>query len=147
MRSIPRAAFEQLDAELAFQLANRTRDCGLGAKQRGTCLTRAASIGNREDLKDFIANISPTDTPFSRTIGKATAEAVYFEWQTDALAAASTANAQLEGDDTSFAAVTPTARLGNRCQISNKSVIVSRTEDKIKGLAPDQVEAVMDDAI
>jgi hypothetical protein len=90
-----------------------------------------SSIGNREDLKDFIANISPTDCPFSNTIGKATAEATFFEWQTDALAAASTSNAQIEGDDSSFAAVTPTVRLGNRCQISNKTIIVSRTEDKI----------------
>src|SRR5690349_7169288 len=91
-----------------------------------------SSIGNREDLKDFIANISPTDVPFSNTIGKATAEATFFEWQTDALAAANTSNAQLEGDDASFAAVTPTVRLGNRCQISNKTIVVSRTEDKIK---------------
>jgi hypothetical protein len=96
-----------------------------------TFLTYSA-IGNREDLKDFIANISPTDCPFTNMMGKAKAEAVYFEWQTDALAAASTSNAQLEGDDTSFAAVNVTTRLGNRCQISNKSVVVSRTQETVQ---------------
>jgi len=72
------------------------------------------AIGNREDLKDFIANISPTDCPFTTGIGKAKAEAVYFEWQTDALNAPNTSNAQIEGDDTTIAAVTPTVRVGNR---------------------------------
>ena len=44
--------------------------------------------------------------------------------------AAAAANAQLEGDDiTAFQAVTPTARVGNRCQISYKTAIVSGTQD------------------
>lgn len=95
-----------------------------------TFLTFSA-IGNREDLSDAIYNISPVDTPFMGSIGKAKATAVLHEWQTDALAAAA-ANAQLEGDDhTSFAAVTPTVRLGNRCQISSKDVIVSGTQDAV----------------
>lgn len=95
-----------------------------------TFLTFSA-IGNREDLSEIIYNISPTDTPFSGRIGKTKASAVLHEWQTDALAAAA-ANAQLEGDDhTSFAAVTPTVRLGNRCQISSKDVIVSGTQDAV----------------
>jgi hypothetical protein len=91
-----------------------------------------AAIGNREDLKDFIANISPTDCPFTNMIGKAKAENTYFEWQTDALAAPNTGNAQIEGDDTSIAAVTPTVRVGNRTQISNASVVLSRTEETVK---------------
>jgi hypothetical protein len=45
----PRAAFEELDAELAFQLVNRTRNRGLGAKQGGTRPIHAALIGNREE--------------------------------------------------------------------------------------------------
>ena len=65
------------------------------------------AIGNREDLKDFIANISPTDTPFTKLASKTDAEAVYFEWQTDALAAPNTGNAQVEADDITAAAVTP----------------------------------------
>lgn len=95
-----------------------------------TFLTFSA-IGNREDLSNIIYNISPTETPFMGSIGKATAEAVLHEWQTDALAAAG-ANAQLEGDETTFAAVTPTVREQNRCQISSESVIVSGTQDAVK---------------
>lgn len=95
-----------------------------------TFLTFSA-IGNREDLSDEIYNISPTDTPFMGNIGKTKASAVLHEWQSDTLAAAA-ANAQLEGDDhTSFAAVTVTTRLVNRCQISSKDVIVSGTQDAV----------------
>lgn len=96
----------------------------------GTFLTFSA-IGNREDLSDTIYNISPTDTPFQAAIDKNKASAVLHEWQTDALAAAG-ANAQLEGEDvTEFAAVTPTSRINNRCQISYKKVIVSGTQDAV----------------
>ena len=51
------------------------------------------AIGQREDLSDVIYNISPTDTPFMSSIGKTKATAVYHEWQTDSLAAASLSNA------------------------------------------------------
>jgi len=96
-----------------------------------TFLTYSA-IGIREDLDDIITNISPTDTPFMSGIGSGKADNKYFEWQTDALAAAA-ANAQLEGDDVgSFTAVTPTTRLGNRCQISRKVGIISGTEQAVK---------------
>lgn len=95
-----------------------------------TFLTFSA-IGNREDLSDMIYNISPTDTPFMGAIGKTDSTAVLHEWQTDALAAAA-ANAQLEGDETSFGAVTVTSRLVNRCQISSKAVVVSGTQDEVK---------------
>jgi len=91
-----------------------------------------AAIGTREDLKDFISNISPTDCPFTNMMGKAKAENTYFEWQTDALASPNTGNAQIEGDDTGIAAVTPTVRVGNRTQISNASVVLSRTEETVK---------------
>jgi hypothetical protein len=88
------------------------------------------SIGNREQLLDMIASVSPTDTPFMSGIGKAKATATFVEWQTDALAAAA-ANSQLEGDDYSAAAITPTVRIGNRCQISAKPFTITRTEDII----------------
>ena len=44
------------------------------------------------------------------------------------LAAASAANAQVEGDDASAKTVTPVVRLTNRTQISTKTVIVSGSE-------------------
>ena len=89
-------------------------------------------IGQREDLTDAIWNISPTMTPFSSAIAKTKAKAIYHEWQTDSLAAASLTNYNNEGDDiSSFQAATPTSRLGNYCQISQKNVIVSGTTEAV----------------
>jgi hypothetical protein len=85
-----------------------------------------AAIGMREDLSDIIYNIAPTDTPFMSTVGKTKATAVYHEWQTDSLAAAA-ANAAVEGADASTATLSPTTRVGNRTQISQKTVGVTGT--------------------
>ena len=89
------------------------------------------SIGNREDLSDVIYNISPTDTPFMSSVGKTKASAVYHEWQTDALAAAVATNAAVEGADASSLTVTPTVRLGNRTQISTKTVQIAGTQESV----------------
>jgi hypothetical protein len=62
---------------------------------------------------------------------KEKASAVNHEWQTQALAAASSANAQLEGDDPTTTATTPTVRLGNLCQISYKVARVSGTQQAV----------------
>ncbi len=89
------------------------------------------AVGEREDLSDIIYNISPTDTPFMSGIGKEKATAVYHEWQTDSLAAAASDNYQIEGDEIAFSAPGTTTRIGNRTQISRKSVIVSGTLDAV----------------
>jgi hypothetical protein len=89
-----------------------------------------AAIGQREDLSDVIYNISPTDTPFMSTIGKNKATAVYHEWQTDSLAAAAT-NAAVEGADASTATLSPTVRVGNRTQISQKTIGVTGTLEAV----------------
>lgn len=94
-----------------------------------TFLTYSAK-GIREDLSNVIYNISPEETPFVTNVGKGSIANVVYDWQTDALAAAA-ANAQLEGDETSYDAVTPTVRLQNYAQISRKSVIISGTEEKV----------------
>jgi hypothetical protein len=86
------------------------------------------AIGNREDLSDVIYRIDPTDTPFISGIDKEKASAVFHEWQTQALAAAVSTNAVLEGDDAVTDAVTVTVRLGNYCQISDKVGRVSGTQ-------------------
>ena len=88
------------------------------------------SIGNREDLSDVIYNISPTETPFMSSIGKTKATATYHEWQTDSLAAAA-ANAVVEGAAASDITVTPTTRVGNRTQISEKTIKISGTMEAI----------------
>lgn len=94
-----------------------------------TFLTFSA-IGNREDLADTIYNISPIEVPFTSMVGKTKATSTLHEWQTDSLAAAA-ANAQLQGDDVTFAAVSPTTRVGNRTQISRKEVIIAGTQEAV----------------
>lgn len=66
------------------------------------------AAGNREDLSDMIYRIDPVDTPFMSGAEKEKATAVNHEWQTQALAAPSAANAQLEGDDPTTTPATPT---------------------------------------
>jgi len=85
------------------------------------------AIGMREDLSDVIYSISPTDTPFMSSIGKTKATAVLHEWQTDSLAAATLSNFAVEGDTASDATMSPTTRVGNRCQIAQKTVKISGT--------------------
>ena len=89
------------------------------------------AIGQREDLTDIIYDISPTETPFMSSIGKTKATAVYHEWQTDSLAAATTNNAAVEGADASDATLSPTVRLGNYTQILQKTIKVSGTLDTV----------------
>lgn len=89
-----------------------------------------SAIGNREDLADIIYDISPMDTPVVSTAAKNRATAVYHEWQTDALRAAGT-NRALEGDDATGATLSPTTRVGNYCQISQETVIVSGTQRSV----------------
>lgn len=90
------------------------------------------AFGNREDLSDMIYKISPTDTPFLTAIDKEKATATNHEWQVQELAAVDTSNAVLEGDDATTDAVTPTTRLGNYCQISDKVARVTRTQNRVK---------------
>jgi hypothetical protein len=88
--------------------------------------------GDREDLQDAIFDISPMDTPFLSGLKRGKAKATLHEWQTDALADATSDNAQIEGDDlATLDTSTPTVRVGNYLQISRKSVIVSGTLDVI----------------
>lgn len=86
------------------------------------------AIGRREDLTDVIHDISPTETPFMTAIGKGKATNTYHEWQTDALANASGTNAVLEGDSFTNDSATPTVRLGNYTQLSDKVVQVSSSQ-------------------
>jgi hypothetical protein len=65
------------------------------------------------------------------SIGKTKATAVYHEWQTDSLAAATTNNAAVEGADASDATLSPTTRLGNYTQILQKTIKVSGTLDAV----------------
>ena len=85
----------------------------------------------REDLSNIIYNISPEDTVFMSNVGRDTAKQTYTEWQTDALAAASTTNAQIEGDDAAADSLAATNRVGNYTQISRKVVATSGTLEAV----------------
>ena len=89
------------------------------------------SVGEREDLSDVIYSISPTDTPFISSAAKTKATAVLHEWQTDALAAAATNNAVIEGDEATLDAVSATTRLSNSSQIMDKTVVITGTQEAV----------------
>jgi hypothetical protein len=91
-----------------------------------------SAVGNREDLSDVIYRVDPTDTPFMSAIERETATAINHEWQTQALASASSSNAQVEGDDVASDAVTATVRRGNNVQISRKSASVSGSQRAVQ---------------
>lgn len=96
----------------------------------GTFQTYAAK-GMREDLIDIIVNISPTKTPVLSMTESVRAFGTLHEWQTDSLNSP-TANAAVEGDDSTAAAVVPTVRLNNNTQILTKNFIVSGTQEIVR---------------
>lgn len=89
-----------------------------------------SSAGLREDLENVIYDISPTDTPFMSMGGRMDAIAVNHEWQTDALAAAGD-NFNEEGATLTASEPAATTRVGNICQISLKTTLVSGTLDAV----------------
>lgn len=88
-------------------------------------------VGVAEDIEDAVFSISPEETPFLTMAKKKTASNTLHQWQTDSLAAVG-ANRQIEGDDASFTTASPTVMLSNYTQISRKTLIVSRTADKVR---------------
>lgn len=87
----------------------------------------ADAVGIREDLIDNIYNVDPDVTPLLSDMPKIRASATKHEWQTDVLDTPSATNAQIEGDDVTAAAITPTVRLDNQCQIIRKSFTITGT--------------------
>lgn len=88
------------------------------------------AVGNREELADKIYQITPEETPFISLIGRKSVSSVHPEWQTDTLASPDLNNNQPEGNDWTYDPITPTVRVGNYTQISDKRIIISRTQDK-----------------
>ena len=98
----------------------------------GTTYQTFQGLGLREDLENLIYDISPTDTPFISMAGRTPVSQTLHEWQTESLATASTANAQIQGVNyTEFAAAVPTVRVGNYTQIFTKLVLVSATMEAV----------------
>lgn len=95
-------------------------------------MQRYDAVGLREALSDTIYDISPTDTPFMNGAGRGpAARQTLEEWQTDSLSAVDAANAQIEGFEADFTTPSPTVRVGNYTQIVAKTLIISRTLDRV----------------
>jgi hypothetical protein len=88
------------------------------------------AVGNREELADKIYQITPEETPFLSLIGRKPVASVHPEWQIDTLGAIDLNNNQPEGNDWTYDAVAPTTRVGNYTQISDKRIVIARTQDK-----------------
>lgn len=89
-----------------------------------------AAGGNREDLEDVIWDLFPDETYCLTNFDKVDASASYHEWMLDAIVAPTT-NRQIEGDDASFVTVVSPTRVGNYQQISRKTFLISRTQEKV----------------
>lgn len=89
------------------------------------------AIGNREDLSDIIYLVSPTKTPVLSMLPRTTATSTKHEWQKQSLAAASSTNFVIEGDDATTDAAATTTRVVNYTAISDKVPRVSRTQEKV----------------
>ena len=98
--------------------------------QVGNTFDTYDSVGIREDLSDVIHNITPDETPFYSACKKTKANSTLVEWQTDTLRS-STANAHVEGDETTFDAVRATTRLNNRTQIFKNAVVIPDTDEGV----------------
>ena len=88
-----------------------------------------SSNTNREELSDVVSRITPEDTPIYSMIPKSSFKSTHPEWNLDELAAPAD-NVQLEGDEYTFAAITPPDRVGNHTQIMRKEGILSRTQEQ-----------------
>jgi hypothetical protein len=97
-------------------------------------------VGIAEDVEDIIYDLSPTDTPLRSMAKRGKADAILHQWQTDALDAAAT-NRQIEGDDASYTTASPTVMLSNYTQIVRKTLIVSRTADRVRKYGRDRETA------
>ena len=90
-----------------------------------------SSSSINEDLQQIIYNISPTDTPVLSMADQGEASNTLHEWLTDELDAPDGANARVEGDDKDAEAANPPVRLQNYTQISDKTVILSGTQQAV----------------
>lgn len=96
-----------------------------------TTSTVSNTSGLAEDFEDIIFDVSPMETPMLTMAKRKTANARLHQWQEDALAAA-TSNKAEEGADASYATSAATTTLNNYCQISTKTVDISRTLDIVR---------------
>lgn len=87
--------------------------------------------GKKDSFANWISNLSPVDTFFVSTTKKEQVKNTMFQWQTDALAKATVANAQVETSAAISGATTATKVHSNVTQILRKAVEVSDTADAL----------------
>lgn len=88
------------------------------------------AVGIREELSNTIWMQTPEETPFMALVGRMAVKTTHPEWQTDTLGSVDLDNNQMEGNDWSYDAISPTTRVGNYAQISEKTLIISNTLDQ-----------------
>lgn len=88
------------------------------------------AVGNREDLSDFITNISVKRAPLHAMLGKTKATSTLHEFLTDALDSPAL-NATVEGADAAFGTLTPRVRLNNVVQNMAKTGQVSDNQEAV----------------
>lgn len=89
------------------------------------------AVGNREQLSDIVSRITPEDTPIYTMAGKEKTKGTHPEWEIDTLRAPQ-ANAQTEGDDYVFDALTQPSRVGNYTQIYSQGWVFSGTQQAVE---------------
>jgi len=95
-----------------------------------TNFTTSNQISLREDLANWISNISRDLTPFKSSIGKSKATQTLHEWSTDTLQAAAV-QAAAEGAAYAVSTSPVITRLGNRTQIFTKGIEISGTLETV----------------
>lgn len=90
----------------------------------------SSAKGNREELSDIVSRITPTDTPLYSTIEKESSSAIRSEWEIDALRAPA-ANAQAEGDQYAYTAITAPTRASNIQQIFREGWVISKSQEAV----------------
>lgn len=94
------------------------------------------NAGNlKEDLSDIAINISPTDRPLTRALGKpGKMTSVFKQWIEISLSAANANNAVTEGADATASAPNTGKRLGNYAQLAEKVAQVTSTAEAADGV-------------
>jgi hypothetical protein len=88
--------------------------------------------GKAEDFRDVIYTVAKDETPFQKLVGtNYDVSATKHQWQTDTLRAPGD-NAKPEGNDATFQQVAPTVEVGNYCQISDETFMISDTTEAVK---------------
>jgi hypothetical protein len=93
--------------------------------------TYDAANSINEDLHQIIYDISPTETPVLSMANQGDASNTLHEWLTDELDAADGTNARIEGEDKDAQAVSAPTRLQNYTQISDKTIVLSGTQQAV----------------